>query len=165
MLNVNAIIEGAPKGANIVCEWDREAKVKAAGRDLNIRKQVRMVGRVGLNFDSLIEVQRKRESGELPAENTGLAAWSEWLVFPFLIGHKANGTQYLRLYKGTSKTVKPSVAWTMNGKAVDKESIACYLQASELKKSEGDCFMVKVADLKRVWVIEDEGDNDQSLAG
>lgn len=163
MLNVNAIIEGAPKGANIVCEWDREANVKAAGRNLNIRKQVRMVGRVGMEYDNLISVQRKRESGELPKENAGLQSWAEWLVYPFLLGHKVKGTQYLRLYKGTSKTVKPSVAWTMNGDAVDKAEIAAYLSASELSKSDGDCFMVKVADLKRVW-IEVEG-NDQSLAG
>jgi hypothetical protein len=158
MINLNAIIENAPKGANIVCEWERDAKVKVAGRNLNIRKAVRMVGRVGLTYDNLKAVKEKRETGELPKENAGLQAWAEWLTFPFLLGHKTKGTQYLRLYKGTSKKVAPSVSWTMNSKAVDKEEIACYLQASELKKSEGDCFMVKVADLKRVWIIEGEAE-------
>jgi len=157
MVNVNAIIEGAPKGANIIVEWDREAKVKKAfaGR---IRKQVRMVGRVGLTYDNLISVQRKRETGELPQENAGLQTWAEWLKFPFLLGHKTKGTQYLRLYKGTSKTVQPYVEWTLDGKEVAKEAIMDMLLASEKKPSEGDCFMVKVEDLKRVWIETDSAE-------
>lgn len=139
-------INETPKGANIILAWERQAKTRKNVVD-SIRKAVVMVGRIGIDYDEQVAVQRKRENGELPAVNNGLS-WGEWEIFPFLIVHK--GENYLRLYKGTSKTVKPSVQWLRNGEPVSFESVANDLLASEKAEKTGDCFTVKVADVIRI---------------
>lgn len=68
---VQNVLTLAPKGANIVLEWTRSAKTRKGVTD-TILKSVRMVGRVGVEYDNLRAVQEKRESGELPTENAGL---------------------------------------------------------------------------------------------
>lgn len=155
LAQVNNIIESAPKGANIVLEWTRDAKVRKGSP--KVRKMVRMVGRIGVEYDALKAVQQKRSNGELPSENQGLAEWAEWVQYPFVIRHRTKGTLYLRMYKGTSKKTHPSVAYILDGKAVSFEAVEAMLLASEKRgHDDTDTFMVKVDDLTRVWSETDD---------
>ena len=151
LAEVKRIIENAPKGANIVLEWIRPCKVYKNVTD-SVAKAVRMVGRIGLTYDNLSAVQTKRENGELPKENQGLPFWAEWEIFPFIIKHKTTGQRYLRLYKGTSEKVHPSVRFLLNGEETTVEAVRPMLLASELAEKDGsDCFMVGIENLTRVW--------------
>lgn len=143
---VVAAIEATPKGANIIVEWVRPCKVKKAVTDM-ITKSVRMVGRMGIDYDNIASVQTKRENGELPSENNGLP-WGTWDIFPFMIEHKGN--YYLRLYNGTSDKVHPEVHFFKNGQEVNKDEIAPVLLASEKEEKTGDCFCCKVENMTRI---------------
>jgi hypothetical protein len=155
LATVKSAIAAAPKGANIILEWVRPAKVKKAAQGDNIEKHVRMVGRMGIEYDAMKSTVERRESGEAPAENAGLP-WGEWLEYPYLIQHK--GKVYLRLYVGTSRKVTPKVEWTRNGQPVSREDIESALLASEKSERKGDTFTCTLANLTRVH-IEDTSDN------
>lgn len=150
LAQINAVMENAPKGANIVLEWVRPCKTRKAFRGRNIEKAVRMVGRLGVEYDNLKSVQAKRSDGRLPKENQG-ATWWEWERHPFLACHKKSGQRYLRMYKGTSEKVKPHRQFYLDGKAVDAETVAPMLLASETKSHDDtDTFMVKIEDLTAI---------------
>jgi len=136
----------APKGANIIVEWLRPAKTRKTCT-MTIEKHVRMVGRLGLNYDAQKDVIAKRASGELPEKNAGLP-WGQWAIYPYLIEHK--GTFYLRLYTGTSKTTHPMVEWLCEGVAVPKSLIENELLASELTEKDGDCFNCKLENMMQI---------------
>ena len=149
LVQVNNVMETAPKGANIVLEWTRDAKTRKGAP--KVRKMVRCVGRVGVEYDNLASVQAKRSNGELPTENQG-ETWWEWVQHPFLVRHKKSGQHYLRLYKGTSKKVALHRQFLMDGKAVSFEMVEAHLLASEKRSNDStDTFMVKVEDLTRVY--------------
>lgn len=145
------IIDGLPKGANIVLEWNRPAKTLKAVTN-EIRKAVRMVGRVGIDYNNIEAVKAKRASGELPDEAQPL--WNgagEWVVFPFILRHKVKGTHYARFYYGTSATVSPKVQWYMDGNAVSYEVVEPLLRSEEKRdEKQGDCFTVCVDHVLRV---------------
>lgn len=143
---VKEAIESTPKGANIIIEWERNGKTRK-GVVEQITKKVRMVGRIGIEYDNIGAVQEKRENGELPAENQGLK-WGEFEIYPYLIAHKGN--KYVRLYKGTSDKVQPKVVWFKNGQEVEIGEIAPLLLKSELTSSKGDCFVVNAEDVTRL---------------
>lgn len=148
-MNLNQVqtaVENAPKGANIIVEWVRPCKVKKGCAD-SITKSVRMVGRIGIDYDNLKAVEAKRESGELPAENQGLP-WGKWYAFPYLIEHK--GTYYLRLYNGTSDKVHADAHFFRNGVEVTKESLDNDLLAAEKSSEHGDTFTCKVENMTRI---------------
>jgi len=150
LAQVNQVMEIAPKGANIVLEWTRNAKTRKGAPQ--VRKMVRMVGRVGLTYDNIGAVKEKRENGELPKENQGLAEWAEWVKFPFLIKNKKSGQLYLRLYKGTSAKNPPHRQFIMDGQAVSFEAVEAHLLASEKGSHDNtDCFIVKIEDLTRIY--------------
>ncbi len=148
-----AAIAKIHKGANIVMVWNRPVKTRKGVSD-TITKNVRMIGRMGIEYDNINDVQEKRESGELPAENAGLP-WGKWAIYPFLIEHTKKGETtpeyYARMYFGTSDKVKPQTNFVMNGKVVTMEEIAPLVLASEIsEKTESDCFTVKVSNLIQV---------------
>lgn len=146
MEQVKSAIDATPKGANVILEWVRPLKVKKSCQD-NLTKSVRMVGRMGIEYDNQAAVQDKRESGELPAENGGLP-WGEWIEYPWLIGHK--GQTYVRLYKGTSEKVKPEVHFFKNGVEVALSEIENDILASEKSEKSGDCFTCKTENVTRI---------------
>lgn len=143
---VRQAMSETPKGCNIIVEWVRNGKVRK-GVTSNIQKSVRMVGRIGIEYDNMQTVQTKRATGELPAENAGLP-WGRYEVYPYLIEHK--GERYLRLYKGTSNKTTPRVVWFKDGSEVQRDEVADMLLKSELDSKEGDCFTVKVSDITRL---------------
>lgn len=151
---VKKAIEETPKGSNIVVEWVRACKVKKTCTD-SITKAVRMVGRIGIDYNNLSAVQTKRENGELPSTPQPLP-WGQWAIFPWLIEHKDK--YYLRLYNGTSSIIKPEVHFFNNGVETTLEAISPVLLASEKDKEHGDCFCCKVEDMTRIhceseWVM------------
>ena len=146
LIQVRQAIKETPKGANIVCEWTRPCKTRK-GTPAIITKAVRMVGRMGVEYDNLGAVQEKRDNGELPAVNAGLP-WGQWSEYPWLIEHK--GKHYLRLYNGTSKLTTVKATFYMDGIEAEKDRVAPFLLASELTEKDGDCFCCEVGNLTRI---------------
>ena len=138
-----------PKGANIVLEWIRPAHVRK-GISESILKSVRAVGRIGIEYDNVGAVQDKRDNGQLPSVNGGLPKGQEWELYPYLILCPKSGKHLLRLYHGTSASVKPSVQWLRYGQVVEFASIEASLLASEKQAKTGDCFTVNVEDITRL---------------
>jgi hypothetical protein len=148
--DILAVVGNTPKGANIICEWTRTAKVKKTCTAV-IQKMVRAVGRVGIDYNNINDVQEKRENGELPAIPQPI--WNgkgQWEIFPYLIKHVDTHALYVRLYNGTSATVKPHVQWLRDGKEVSFEEVENDLLASEKNKEHGDCFCCKIEDMTRI---------------
>lgn len=143
---VQQAIATTPKGANIVLEWVRPVKTRKTCQDA-ITKSVRMIGRMGIEYDNQGIVKEKRETGELPKDPHPLP-WGTWAEYPWLIEHK--GGYYVRLYNGTSASVHPETHFFRNGIEVNKESIATDILASEKEESKGDCFTCKVENMTRI---------------
>jgi hypothetical protein len=143
---VKAAIIGTPKGANIILEHERDCKVRKGVAE-SIRKHVRTVGRIGIEYNNVAAVQEKRRTDELPAEPQPLP-WGQWSEYPYLIEHK--GTYYIRLYRGTSPLVKPKTFFLLNGKEIDKSEIEEKLLASEKRISTADTITVKVKDILQI---------------
>jgi len=146
---LKAALVATPKGANIVAEWTRSAKVFKTCTD-SITKSVRAIGRVGIEYDNQKAVVEKRDSGELPSENAGLPKGQEWEVYPYLIVCPSSGKRLLRLYNGTSPFIHASVQWHLNGQEVSFAAIEGSLLASEKAERKGDCFCVNVEDITRL---------------
>jgi len=134
--DVQAACDAAPNGANIVLEWRRPCKTLAASRHIQIEKQVRAVGRIGVRYDNMEPVKIGRATGELPAKNAGLP-WGEWVEDSgYLIVHE--GKFYVRVAAANSKVFGPSkVLYFMDGKAVSYETVEPHLQSSE-KRNDND---------------------------
>ena len=160
---VQAACDQATNGANVILEWVRDCKTRK-GVEVSITKHVRMVGRVGIDYDNQKAVIAKRASDELPSKNQGLS-WGQWVESSkYLIEHKGN--YYVRLYSGTSKKTTPSVQFRVNGQPTTLQAIEpayfadpvelrdnkklTTLTASEVKSEKGDCFTCKVADMIRI---------------
>ena len=143
---VRTTIHSTPKGCNIIVEWVRPCKTRK-GVNAIITKAVRCVGRIGIEYVNLNEVQEKREEGTLPSSNAGLP-WGQWAEYPWLIENK--GKYYLRLYNGTSSTTTPKATFFIDGVETTKEAVTPYLLASELGEKDGDCFNCAIENLTRL---------------
>ena len=157
---VRAAILSAPKGANIVVEWNRTLKpLKTSGCSDTIVKSTRMVGRIGIDYDNIQTVKDKRESGELPAENAGLKGMI-WIEPPYLLQSEKSGRLLLRLYNGTSKTIKPEVHFFRNGVEVERNSLQGIVPSKDWQTADkkGDCFCCHIDDMTRIhaeseWIM------------
>jgi hypothetical protein len=137
------IIHSTPKGANIIVEWERPCTT-FKGVSCVITKRVKMIGRIGIEYDNQKKVIEARQEGSLPVENQGLRGM-EWVEYPWLIRSIKSRKLYLRLYKGTSDKIKPSVSFFKDGIEVPKETIQHYLTAKELQSTENsNCFTCSV---------------------
>ena len=143
---VRQAIKDTRKGCNIIVEWTRPCETRK-GISAVITKSVRMVGRMGIEYDNQNEVQEKREEGTLPAVNAGLP-WGQWSEYPWLIENK--GKFYLRLYNGTSAITSPKATFFIDGVETTKGAIIPYLLASELREKEGDCFTCTIENITRL---------------
>jgi hypothetical protein len=160
LATVEKVIQNTPKGANIILEWQRPVKTFKGSTDV-VEKHVRMVGRIGLNYDNIGDVQDKRESGELPAENAGLKGM-EWVTYPYLLRSVKTGELQVRLYNGTSEKVPVKSEWKLNGNPVSYEVVEPIILASEKPKERtGDCFQCKLSAMLRIaneadWLAEEQ---------
>lgn len=85
------------KGEFIAAEWMSEpSKVLAAHKGKSLRKHSKATVRTGVAFANLSAVKDAIEAGERD-EVGSLPSWQEWASFPFILRHKGNGTEYLRL--------------------------------------------------------------------
>lgn len=159
---IQRVIDNTSKGANIIVEWLRPVETLKSC-DKAIDKHVRMVGRMGIEYDNMKDVKEKRENGELPA--TPQPIWhgaGQWVTYPWLIQHVAKKQLYVRLYNGTSTKVPVKVEWRMDGDAVPYETVLPYLTAKEKRdEREGDCFCCKIENIIRIgneadWLNEVE---------
>jgi len=158
---VKQAIEETPKGSNIIVEWTRDCKTLKSSED-EITKSVRMVGRMGIEYDKIKGVRVGRQLGELPETNQGLPSWQKFEIYPYLLKYvDKNKTDeeneedeekiyYLRLYKGTSNSTKHKTEWFKNGNPVSFDEIEGALLASEKKSSHGECFQVKIESITRL---------------
>lgn len=162
MKQVKTAIENTPKGANIIVEWLRPVKTRAAFKTTHIEKSVRMVGRMGIDYNNIKAVQEKRENGDLPSTPQPLS-WGFW-VSDGILGHNKGLKKenpfyseilpttkyYVRLYNGTSANVRPEVHFFLDGNEVALEEIQHMLLASEIGKEKGDCFCCKFENMTRI---------------
>jgi len=151
-MNLNQVktaIETAPKGALIIVEWSRPVKTRKAFNDVPLVKDVRMVGRINIDYEKLGAVKNKRETGELPPVNQGLRG-EQFFESDCIILNPNNGNRYLRLYNGISKTTHPAVQYRIGNTVVSKESVEDMMLASEKRSSHGECFQVNVANIRRI---------------
>jgi hypothetical protein len=132
------------RGQFLSVVWQRLAKVHKSCVEVIEKRVVAHSIRAGVVYDNMANVQDKRESGELPAENAGLP-WGVWFLFPHVIEHK--GGYYFRfaLNPGVSKF---ETTWLLNGVEVSRDSIVHLLLASELREDEmPDVITVKAQDI------------------
>ena len=151
LAQIQAVVDRTPKGANIILEWIRPCKTRK-GVGNAVAKAVRMVGRLGIEYDNQKAVTEKRANGELPKENAGLPDWAEWVQYPYIIRNVKSGQLYLRLYKGTSDKVRPMVQFLIDGNKATREEVTPLVLKSEVEIDHdgADCLTVKVENLQRV---------------
>ena len=123
----------------------RPVKTKKAFSSIQLEKEASFVVRIGVNYDNIKTVQEKRDRGELPPENAGLKPNFKWVKFPVLMQNEKNGEFYIRCTKGAN--TKPKSKFLLNGIEVDKNSIAEYCLAQELKSNEAEVFDIKVSNI------------------
>jgi hypothetical protein len=108
-----------------------------------ILKDSIFVCRIGVNYDNIGAVKEGRADGTLPAENAGLP-WGEWLVFPYVIGHKGNHYFRCTSVNGNDSCI-PKVRFLRNGVEISKEEAQVDALASEFsEKEDREVFTVKV---------------------
>lgn len=133
------------KGQIVTVATERAMKVRK-GQD-PITKRSEFQARVGVNYDNIANVQEKRASGELPAENAGLP-WGEWALFPYVITHK--GEYYVRCTVVRNNFRKAPV-YVRNGLVISKEEAQAACLASEFsERDDNDVFNIKLSSVLSV---------------
>jgi hypothetical protein len=134
------------KGEFIAAEWMSEPKPLAAHKGKVLRKFSKATVRTGVAFANLTAVKDAIEAGER-GEVGSLPSWQEWAAFPFILRHKGNGTEYLRL---TLIEGSPIVSrYEVDGVEVDAATFYSMLP----KQSDGErplILSVKLANLIRI---------------
>lgn len=137
------------KGQFINVVYEKPIKQLKGSPHTKVTKEVSLVGRAGVTYDNIQNVKDKRESGELPAENTGLK-WGEWLPggFPYLIKHKDE--LYARITLGTNNT--PKATYRIDGKPVTQKEALAYALASEKPKDDEkpDVLTINLKNIKSI---------------
>lgn len=132
------------KGQFLSVVWQRVCKVRKTCTDVIEKRVTANSIRAGVVYDNMANVQDKRESGELPAENQGLP-WGKWFLFPHVIEHKGGFYFRFALNPGVSKF---ETEWLLNGKVVTLKDVESQLLASEIRESEmPDVITVKAQDI------------------
>jgi hypothetical protein len=153
------ITADATKGANLKVSWERSCKTrkKLVGSKIPltdvVTKAVDAVCRIGIDYDNIKDVQAKRASGELPTENQGI--WhgkGEWVDFPYIVRHTGTNKLYFRLYYGSGASADKSkkAQFKLNGEPCRMEDVSDMLMANEKSEKSGDCFYVKLEDVKSI---------------
>lgn len=144
-------------GQIVTVRGSRPMKLRAAHKGADLRKESVFQVRLGVEYENLANTQAKRESGELPAENTGLPSWAELLhddngkVLKGLLRNARNGTLYLR---GKPNSENPQAVrgtrFLLNGHEVDKATAQSMALASEFKPSNGDWIYYKLENVESI---------------
>jgi hypothetical protein len=121
-----------------------------------VERVTRMVVRGGGEYDELKATKEGRESGDLPAENSGLP-WGQWSEYPYLIEHK--GEPYVRFYPAsgmdvTTKKPFPIVSeYYVDGELSTKEVAMELCTASNFSSHEKTgCFSIKASNVQAIII-------------
>lgn len=130
------------KGQFCHLTYKRPLKFRKEFADVNYGyKTVSGTFRLGINYDNIGAIQEKRASGRLPFVNAGLTG-REWVVFSYFL--KGRDDKLLaRIY--TAKGAIKKTTYVLNGRVVEKEALAQFCLASELKEEkELDSFDINL---------------------
>jgi len=146
-MNAEQIVDSLKhrKGRHVAITWRRSLKTLKTCQDV-IEKQTTAHVRAGIDYANLASVKEGIATGERD-EVQPLPTWQEWAQPPFILRHKSNGTEYVRLYPASFGNLVPVVAYFRNGVATTKEAVRADCYASEFDDS-GDgktVFNVKAA--------------------
>lgn len=135
------------EGADTRVVWASSPKPAAAHKGVVLSKVTSAIVRSGVEYASMVQVQEAIAAGERGEVQS--LPWGEWIVAPYIIGHK--GTEYLRL---TPSHGKPVVSYFVDGEPVDGVTFRSYLTPSARAKAEsGDvplAFTVKCESVRSV---------------
>lgn len=153
-------------GQFVGVNWNRRLKTYK-GETAEVRKSVRTVVRVGLDYDHRKVVIEARENGDLPSENAGLNGL-EWVQHPVLLRNPKTGKLFVRAYPVRDAQDKPrscKSTYRIDGKVVSREAAKQVCLANEFGsgKSPTECYnvpleavtglrLVRRADAKAVMV-------------
>ena len=133
-------------------EFSRECKTLKNVTE-KITKDTKMQVRFGVTYDNMGRVQEKRENGELPKENQGLAPNEVWEIYPYIIKNEVNGQRYLRIYPRIEDgKVSAKTTYRLNGQEIKKSEIENLLYSTEKKKSgnPSDCMKIKIENITKL---------------
>lgn len=106
-----------------------------------LEKETEMTVRTGVAFANLKSVKEAIANGE--REEVGsLPDWQEWLVYPFILRHKGNGTEYVRLT--TCPNTKGRTIYRVNNEVVEKSVFDSFLTPSEAKGSDKPLEIISI---------------------
>jgi len=97
-MTIEEIKAAMKTGCNQYIIWERPCNVRAAYKGLPLFKRTKMLLRVGVPYDHMIEVKQGRENGDLPAVNQGLKG-KKWLEFPVFKESLKTGKTLLSVQK------------------------------------------------------------------
>lgn len=151
-MNAKNIVEQLTtrKGQHVFVTWRRKLKTLKTC-SLTIEKETKAFVRAGIDYSHLASVREGIASGERE-EVQPLPSWCEWIQFPFTLRHKANRTEYVRLYPASFANLKPVVRYFVNGIEAKAEDIKPFCYASEFEENETApaCFMVKAESISEI---------------
>ena len=116
-------IAAAPKGANIMVDWERPLKMRKAYKNMPMTKFTSMLCRIAVDYDNTKPTIEGRANGSLPAVNAGLNGM-QWETFPTLLKSIKSGKLHIRLQTGTFKNVETKKEYRLNGQKIEKEDYA-----------------------------------------
>jgi hypothetical protein len=135
------------KGQHVPIMWRRAMKTRKDVKE-KVEKQTRAYVRAGIEYANLASVKEGIADGTRD-EVGSLPVWQEWAAKPFILRHKENGTEYVRLYPATFDNLKPVVEYYVNGALVNPETVKPLCLASEFRERDTptEVFQVKANDI------------------
>lgn len=140
----------ALKGQHVSITWKRQLKTLKRCTVI-VEKETRAFVRTGIDYANLASVKEGIEAGERE-DVQPLPDWCEWVEFPFILRHKENGTEYVRLYPSTFANLRPSTRYFVNGKEANVDEVHRLCLASEFRERDEApaCFMVKAESISEI---------------
>ena len=134
-------------GAFTAMTWQKELSVRAAFKDtIKVTKVTKGVVRFGVDYENIKATKEKRESGILPAENTGLP-WGTWNIFPYFIKH--NEKNYVRCTVSHNNPMHS--VYYINGRVASKTECEQYCTKSAFGNGEvPDILTINVENVIKV---------------
>jgi hypothetical protein len=127
-----SIVGNAKGGQFHRIEWEKPIKTYKGLTD-TVTKRTASVLRMGVTYDNKQAVIDKRNDGELPQKNAGLAEAYKWILAPYILENTKTNSIQLRVT--TAENSKFDTQYFLNGKAVSKDELKGIALASELPSS------------------------------
>lgn len=142
-------LEGA-KGQNLPFTFRRDMDTR---KDVTARveKQTSCYVRTGVDYANLASVQAGIASGER-GEVQPLPTWQEWACAPYILRHKGNGTEYVRVFPASFANLKPSVTYFIDGReaTIDEVKPLCLAKEFRERDEAPAVFNIKVNSILKI---------------